>query len=217
MAGEPVHDVPVQQSAVVWHAVPAAPHAPEHRFKLPAACVQAPLQQSPATPHGAPTDLHAPGPRSQLLFTQSAQQPGPPPELQSSPVARHPALVSSAHFLSTPHVPEQHVCPVTQSSPSRVQRLWPQTPPLQPTEQQSWATAHDSPSRLQKSLHCRMPRPGAGSHEPLQHSARVVHVAPGSAHVPFGMHVPDSQRPEQHSPSSEHVSLTPWQGRGPAS
>lgn len=201
--------VPAQQSAADWHAPPVIVHAPTHRFTLPEPCMHAPLQQSPATLQGAPTARHAPAPRSQRLSTHGPQHDAPPPELQSSPVARQPALVSSAHFLSPPHVPEQHVWPVRQSSPSRAHSVCPHTPPLQPIEQQSCAVVHDSPSRLQKSLRCFPPSPGAGSHTPLQQSARALQVAPGTAHDPLGMQAPDSHRAEQHSPSSEHDSLTP--------
>jgi len=104
-----VQVVPVQQSAVVWHALPSAVQVPAQRRTLSAPWVHAPAQQSEETPQGEPIARHAPAPRSQRLFTHVAQQEGPPPELQSSPVARQPAVVSSAHFLSPPQMPEQQL------------------------------------------------------------------------------------------------------------
>ncbi len=184
-------------------------HAPLQRFSLPAPGVHAPLQQSAGAPQSEPIARHAPAPWSQRLFTHVAQQDAPPPELQSSAVARQPAVVSSAHFLSPPQTPEQHVSALTQSSPSREHSVCPHTPPLQPSEQQSCARVHVSPSRLQNSRHRLAAALGTGSHEPLQQSARETQTAPGIMHAPFGMHAPDSQRPEQHSPASEQVSPTP--------
>jgi hypothetical protein len=99
VAGAPPHRA-VQQSAADAHEVPSAMHGAVHERTPFEAGPQVPRQQSVSCAHGVPFARHGPGPKSQRLFcvSQAAQHAVPPPELQSSPVARQLATESSAHF-----------------------------------------------------------------------------------------------------------------------
>src|SRR5436309_2060747 len=58
-----------------------------------------------------------------------------------------------------------------------------QTPPKQPSEQQSWALLHATPSARQASRHSMTPAcPVTGSHRPLQQSAATLHAFAGAPH-----------------------------------
>jgi hypothetical protein len=151
VGGEPVHD-PAQQSAVVVHDASSAAHAAAlQNDALFGPGSHVPRQHSLVAVHGAPGGRHAPGPGSQrpAVVHVAEQQPGPPPELQSSPDGLHAAAVSSWH-LPWRQSDEQHCASVVQSSPVRVQSVAAaHDPDTHASVQQSCARAHASPVRLQ--------------------------------------------------------------------
>jgi hypothetical protein len=117
-----------------------------------APATQVPRQQSPSCTHGVPFERHAPGPKSHrdVWSSQMAQQGLPPPEVQFSPVARQVATGSMAHLESVcEQTPPQQSALVAHASPTCLQRVPPQTPWLQATEQQSSARVHGAPSATQ--------------------------------------------------------------------
>jgi hypothetical protein len=80
---------------------------------------------------------------------------------------------------------EQQSAFAVQRSLSTLQSVVPQTPPLQPSEQQSSALVQATPSATQRFVHCRTPdMPVTGSQRPLQQSPSAAQVAPEVAHWP---------------------------------
>jgi len=70
---------------------------------------------------------------------------------------------------------EQHSALVVQASLSTLHRPPPQRPPKQPSEQQSSAFVHATPSAKQAFVHRMTPAcPVTGSQRPLQHCAFSV-------------------------------------------
>jgi len=90
----------LQQSAADEHDAPSARHAAVHTRTPPDAAPHVPRQQSASPLHGVPFGRHGPGPKSHRLswVSHEAQHAAPPPDVQSSPVARQLATASSAHF-----------------------------------------------------------------------------------------------------------------------
>jgi hypothetical protein len=70
--------------------------------------------------------------------------------------------------------------------PAVAQSCPPQTPLLQPSEQQSAATRQRAPSAWQYWAQTRPPRRPRGSHRWLQQPLRALHGSPGAAQVPDG-------------------------------
>jgi len=80
---------------------------------------------------------------------------------------------------------EQQSAFAVQLSLSTLQRLAPQTPPLQPSEQQSSAVVQATPLATQRLVHCRTPdTPVTGSQRPLQQSPSAAQDAPEATHCP---------------------------------
>jgi hypothetical protein len=79
---------------------------------------------------------------------------------------------------------EQHSSSIMQLLPATLQVAPPQVPPWQSSEQQSWWVSQCEPSTAQYPRHSRPPP--RGSHRPLQHRLRVLHVVPGDMHAPDG-------------------------------
>jgi hypothetical protein len=80
---------------------------------------------------------------------------------------------------------EQQSAFAAQVSLSTLQSVAPQTPPLQPSEQQSSAFAQATPSATQRFVHCRTPdMPVTGSQRPLQQSPSAAQVVPEAVHCP---------------------------------
>lgn len=70
-----------------------------------------------------------------------------------------------------------------QLSLSTLQSVVPQTPPLQPREQQSSAFVQATPSATQMLVHCLTPDiPVTGSQRPLQQSVSAAQVTPEAWH-----------------------------------
>jgi hypothetical protein len=70
---------------------------------------------------------------------------------------------------------EQHSAFAVHLSLSTLHRPPPQRPLKQPSEQQSSAWVHATPSAKQAFVHCTTPAcPVTGSHRPLQHCALLV-------------------------------------------
>jgi len=149
VGGDPPHR-PEQQSAADPHVVPSAWHGAVHTVTPASPCTHEPRQQSPSTPQIAPRGRHCPAPKSQRsLVVLQATQHGDD-DSHASPVARHVAAGSSAHFPSmVEQTPEQQSALATHASPSCVQKAPPQVPPWQAIEQHSIARLHCAPSALQ--------------------------------------------------------------------
>jgi hypothetical protein len=79
---------------------------------------------------------------------------------------------------------EQHSAFVVQFSDSMRHIGWPQTPLLQPREQQSSALVQAAPSPRQKSRHLTFPVPVSGSQRPLQQSEGAVQSVPEALQLP---------------------------------
>src|SRR5262249_62013745 len=77
---------------------------------------------------------------------------------------------------------EQHSALALQLVLSILQMPPPQTPPLQPSEQQSSALLHATPLAKQKSRHLTCPVPDSGSQRPLQQVLLVgLQAVPGAS------------------------------------
>ena len=93
-----------------------------------------------------------------------------------------------------------------------------QTPPKQPSEQQSCAVVHATPLARQASRHWMSPAcPVTGSHSPLQQARDVVQLAPGTRQTPADPAASTkltagapAHRPPVHVP--EQQSKPCWQG-----
>jgi len=86
---------------------------------------------------------------------------------------------------------EQQSALALQFSLSTLQSVAPQTPLVQPSEQQSSAVVQATPSATQRFVHCRTPdRPVTGSQRPLQQSPSAAQVAPEAAHCPAAAGAP---------------------------
>src|SRR5579871_55038 len=80
---------------------------------------------------------------------------------------------------------EQQSALAAQGSLSTLQRVAPQTPPLQPSEQQSSAFVQATPSATQMFVHCLRPdMPVTGSQRPLQQSVSAAQVTPEAWQAP---------------------------------
>jgi hypothetical protein len=80
---------------------------------------------------------------------------------------------------------EQQSAFALHDSLSTLQRVAPQTPPLQPSEQQSSALAQATPLATQMFVHCLTPdMPVTGSQRPLQQSKSAVQVTPEAWQAP---------------------------------
>ena len=74
---------------------------------------------------------------------------------------------------------EQQSALAVQLSLSTLHSVVPQTPPLQPSEQQSRAFVQATPSATQMLVHCLTPDiPVTGSQRPLQQSVSAAQVTP---------------------------------------
>lgn len=224
----PFVQLPEQQSAPVVHFPAEGEHFVEHVF-VPGS--QKPEQQSASLAHVALVALHAVGGSMQRfgscvlshrsLSGVARQHPCCGPVLQLSPVGRHLEFTSSiAHVLSAPQIPEQHSALPLQAPLFRTQILFAQTPPKQPSEQQSCARAHGTPLALHASVHLMTPAfPVTGSHRPLQHDALAVQSASGTRHAPAAVppspvaggatHLPPLHVPAQQSKPLAHVAPGP--------
>lgn len=188
--------------------------------------MQSPRQQSPFRVHGVDGSRQAPCPRSHrpvFVLHAPEQHGGPPSASHPSPLGRQAAVVG-AHPPGPPHRPEQHVASEEQGVPSAAQIGPPHVPPLQPIEQQSLASRQREPSAMQYCAHSRAPVRVFGSQRSLQQSVRVLHGAPGAAHVPGPRQYPCSQRLEQQSlairqdsPFARHAKGETPGGKQPAS
>jgi hypothetical protein len=168
----------LQQSAAVTHVSPAGVQSPGGTQLPPmhallqhsAFCVhgfasgtqlgtqvivpgsQAPLQQSASSTHATPWVWQVSSPKSQRPVSSlqlSEQQWVEPPELQSSPVGRHPGLRSTSHWPSPLHTFEQQSAFSSQFSLSTRHSSPPQVPAWHANEQQSIAFSHGAPSATQ--------------------------------------------------------------------
>src|SRR6185437_14408520 len=80
---------------------------------------------------------------------------------------------------------EQQSAFAEQLSLSTLQSVAPQTPPWQPSEQQSSAVAQATPLATQRFVHCLTPDiPVTGSQRPLQQSPLATQAVPEEAHCP---------------------------------
>jgi len=136
--------------------------------------------------------------------------------MQTSPGERHERVVSKTHFCCA-HKSEQHSALAVQGSPFTWQIPPPHTPWKQPSEQQSYARVQAMPSAKQCSAHVLVSSPGAsGSQRPLQQVLLFSHSVPSEWHRCGSMHVPATQKREQHSlarvhatPCTEQLALAP--------
>jgi hypothetical protein len=186
-AQAPAVQVLLQQAPLAVQAAPLAVQGVLH------ACIvgsQMPRQHCEAAVQAAPSakQVSAPKPQrggscvsSQLLL----QQPLPGPESQVSPVGRQSRLAWSIWHWPAWQMFEQQSAFAPQLSLSTLQSVAPQTPPLQPSEQQSSAFAQATPSATQRFVHCRTPdMPVTGSQRPLQQSPSAAQLVPEAAHCP---------------------------------
>jgi hypothetical protein len=199
----PATQLPPQQSVLTLHAPWTGVHGMVHFFVFGS---HFPWQQSASTLQVAFVPLQVDGGRPQrgglMVSSQKPeQQPFFGPLLQVSPVGRQVGFARSIeHFLSFgSQMFEQHSALTVHATPSTLQIVPPQTPPLQARSQQSSALVHATPSARHTSRHCTFVVPVTGSQRPLQQAEALLQSAPGAAHEPGGKHVPLSQRPLQQS------------------
>jgi hypothetical protein len=141
-------------------------------------------------------------------------------------VGRHVEFArSTSHCFCELQTPEQQSALALHVSPTIAHSLFVQTPPKHPTEQQSCADAHATPSARHASLHWMTPAwPVTGSQSPLQHWGLCVHAAAGARHAPapppvppgeLPMHCPLVHVPEQQSKPSAQGPPLGLQAFGP--
>ena len=195
----PLVQLEVQQSEPLVHAPRAGVHTTVQALLAGSQC---PEQQSVSAVHDAFCPRHAPGGRMhrpsgphRSFLSVAPQQPDCGPLPQSSPVGRQVELaVSTSHILvDGSHTPEQQSAFTAHESPMMVHSVSAQTPPKQPSEQQSCAVAHATPFARQASRHWTTPAwPVTGSQRPLQHEGLVVQLALGARQAPPDVVVPPS-------------------------
>jgi hypothetical protein len=168
-----------QQPALLVHAPPTGVHGVLHT------CVagsQTPRQHCASVVQAALSPRQVSLPKRHRLGSTvssqtSVQQPRPEPDVQVSPVGRQLRFARSTWHCPPWQMFEQQSAFAAQLSLSTLHSPPPQRPPKQPSEQQSSAFVHATPSAKHAFVHCTTPAwPVTGSQRPLQHCAFSVQL-----------------------------------------
>jgi hypothetical protein len=163
-----------------------------------------PLQQSESELQVTPIPRHVAAANAQrpVVVSHPLQHVMPASPAQFSPAGWHSSR-SSPTRLHNPVVVsqmfEQQSAFFAQPTPRTRHDPPPQMPLKHPSEQQSWALVHATPSAEQNGRQMRFVPVGGGSHLPLQQVALCVHVAPEAWHIPGVKQICPMQNPEQQS------------------
>jgi hypothetical protein len=198
-----------QHSAFMAHDAPSDAHGIRQTCSPRPFGRHFPLQQSESELQVTSRPRHVVAEKAHrpVVMSQPLQQVMPASPVQfspagwhsslSSPTRRHKPVVVSQMFEQQSALLE-HPMPRTRHGPP------PQTRLKQPSEQQSCALVHATPSAEQNDRHTRFVPMVGGSHRPLQHVALCVQVAPEAWHAPGTVQTCPMQKPEQQSFAREH-------------
>jgi hypothetical protein len=171
-----------QQAALPVQAAPADVHGV---LQTRVVGSQTPRQHWASAVQAAPSPRQVSAPNrhrvgSTLSSQTSVQQPRPDPDVHVSPVGRQSRFARSIWHCPPWQMLEQHSAFCVQASLSTLHSPPPQRPLKQPSEQQSSAFVHATPSAKQAFVHWTTPAiPVTGSQRPLQHCAFAVQSVAG--------------------------------------